>query len=59
MWEELDSAELKSDVTNCNNLKEKIFKIQKEKTCWHMSANPSSTCHKNRTKCTFITLIVK
>ena len=55
MWEGLDSAQLKSDV----NLKEKIFKIQKEKTCWHMSTNPSSTCHKNRTKCTFITLIVK
>ena len=52
MWERLDSAQLKSDGTNRNNLKEKGFKIQKEKICGHMSTNPSSTCHKNRTMST-------
>ena len=31
MWERLDSAQLKSDGTNRNNLKEKGFKIQKKK----------------------------
>ena len=52
MREGLDSAQLKSNGTNRNNLKEKWFKIQKEKTCGHMSTDPSSTCHKNRTKFT-------
>ena len=52
MWEWLDGAQLESDGTNCNNLKEKRSKIQKVKTCRYMSTNPFSTCHKNRTKST-------
>ena len=52
MWEGLDSAQLESDKRNCNNLKEMWSKIQKEKTCGHMSTNPYSTCHKKRTKST-------
>ena len=30
MWERLDNAQLESDGTNCNNLKEKWSKIQKK-----------------------------
>ena len=41
MWEWLDNAQLESDRTNCNNLKETWSKIQKEKTCGHLSTNPS------------------
>ena len=52
MWERLDNAQLESDGTNCNNLKEKWSKIQKKTICGHMSTNSSSTCHKKRTKST-------
>ena len=41
MWEWLDNAQLESERTNCNNLKETGSKLQKEKTCGHISTNPS------------------